>query len=209
MMAQFGEFPLVVVLSAYRLLKSIMNTAVDDGLIKRNPCRVDGAGQEHSPERPILTVSQAFALADAFTDRRYRLLILLAVFCSLRWGELAALPRYCVDIDAGVISVRSSVVELARGPLITGPTKSAAGNRDVTVPPFLLPDVITHLEDFTAAAPRSLVFTDPQGHSYGGAISPASGRRPPMRRACPASTSTTTAIPATRWPVKRARPSAN
>jgi integrase len=94
----------VTVAKAYRLLKSIMKTAVDDGLIKRNPCRIDGAGQEHSPERPILTVNQAFALADAFTDRRYQLPILLAVFCSLRWGELAALPRYLVDTDAGIIS---------------------------------------------------------------------------------------------------------
>lgn len=74
----------VTVANAYRLLKAIMNTAVDDGLIKRNPCRIDGAGQEHSPERPVLTIGQVFSLADAFTDRRYRLLILLAVFCSLR-----------------------------------------------------------------------------------------------------------------------------
>jgi integrase len=113
----------VTVAKAYRLLKAIMNTAVDDGLIKRNPCRINGAGQEHSPERPVLTIAQVFALADAFTDRRYRLLVLLAVFCSLRWGELAALPRYCVDTGAGIISVRASVVELARGPLVTGPTK--------------------------------------------------------------------------------------
>jgi len=28
---------------AYRLLKAIMNTAVDDGLIRRNPCRIKGA----------------------------------------------------------------------------------------------------------------------------------------------------------------------
>jgi integrase len=148
---------------AYRLLKAIMNTAVDDGLITRNPCRIDGAGQERSPERPVLTVTQAFALADAFADRRYRLLVLLAVFCSLRWGELAALPRHCVDTDAGVISVRAGVVELAHGPLVTGPTKSAAGNRDVTIPAFLLPDVVKHLSDFTAPAPRALVFTGPQG----------------------------------------------
>jgi integrase len=33
----------------------------------------------------------------------------------------------------------------------------------VTIPPFLLPDVIAHLEDFTAPAPRALVFTGPQG----------------------------------------------
>jgi integrase len=153
----------VTVAKAYRLLKAIMNTAVDDGLIKRNPCRIDGAGQEHSPERPVLTIAQVFALADAFTDRRYRLLILLAVFCSLRWGELAALPRYCVDTDAGIISVRASVVELARGPLVTGPPKSAAGRRDVVIPAFLLPDVTAHLDAFTAAGPRVLVFTGPKG----------------------------------------------
>ncbi len=39
-----------------------------------------GRWPEHSPERPILTVTQVFALADAFTDRRYRALILLAAF---------------------------------------------------------------------------------------------------------------------------------
>ena len=68
-----------------------------------------------------------------------------------------------MDINAGIISVRASVVELARGPLVTGPTKSAAGNRDVTIPAFLLPDVIAHLDDFTAADPRALVFTGPKG----------------------------------------------
>ena len=35
----------VTVAKAYRLLKAIMNTAVEDGLIRRNPCRIKGAGQ--------------------------------------------------------------------------------------------------------------------------------------------------------------------
>lgn len=30
----------VTVAKAYRLLKAIMNTAVDDGMIRRNPCRI-------------------------------------------------------------------------------------------------------------------------------------------------------------------------
>jgi hypothetical protein len=55
----------VTVAKAYRLLKAILNTAVDDGLIRRNPCRIKGAGQERSPERPVLTIRQAFDLADA------------------------------------------------------------------------------------------------------------------------------------------------
>jgi Phage integrase, N-terminal SAM-like domain len=64
----------VTVAKAYRLLKAIFNTAVDDGLIRRNPCRIKGAGQEKSPERPVLTVPQVYALADA-ADERYRALV--------------------------------------------------------------------------------------------------------------------------------------
>jgi integrase len=71
------------VAKAYRLLKAVFNTAVDDGLIRRNPCRIKGAGQETAPERPVLTVPQVYALADAI-DGRYRVLVLLAAFCGRR-----------------------------------------------------------------------------------------------------------------------------
>lgn len=33
------------------------NTAVEDGLIRHNPCRIKGAGQEHSEERPVIPLS--------------------------------------------------------------------------------------------------------------------------------------------------------
>ena len=51
-----AEVSAVTVAKAYRLLKAILNMAVDDGLIRRYPCRIKGAGQEKSDERPILTV---------------------------------------------------------------------------------------------------------------------------------------------------------
>ncbi len=34
----------VTVAKAYRLLKAILATAADDGVIRRNPCRIKGAG---------------------------------------------------------------------------------------------------------------------------------------------------------------------
>jgi hypothetical protein len=37
----------VTVAKAYRLLKAILNTAVDDGLIRRNPCRIKGPGKRN------------------------------------------------------------------------------------------------------------------------------------------------------------------
>jgi len=63
----------VTLAKAYRLLKAVLNTAVDDGLIRRNPCRIKGASQEKSPERPVLTIAQVYALAEA-VDQPYRAL---------------------------------------------------------------------------------------------------------------------------------------
>jgi hypothetical protein len=39
----------VTAAKAYRLLRAILNTAVDDGLIRSNRCRVKGADKETSP----------------------------------------------------------------------------------------------------------------------------------------------------------------
>ncbi len=59
---------------SYRVLPVILNTAVADELIVRDPCRVRGAGQDHSAERLIATVAQVAALADA-VDERLRALV--------------------------------------------------------------------------------------------------------------------------------------
>ena len=69
-----------------------MNTAADDGRIKRNPCRVKGAGQYRTPERPTATVSQVFCLAE-LVPARFRVLVLAAAMIGVRWGELIALRR--------------------------------------------------------------------------------------------------------------------
>jgi hypothetical protein len=48
------------VAKAYRLLKAIRGTAVDDEL--RNPCRIKGAGKEQAEERGIATIEQVLHL---------------------------------------------------------------------------------------------------------------------------------------------------
>lgn len=50
---------------AYRLLRAVMNTAVnDDNMLSRNPCRIKGGGDEDAEERPVLTVRQVYDLAE-------------------------------------------------------------------------------------------------------------------------------------------------
>lgn len=80
------------VAKAYRFLRAVLNTAVDDEIIRRNPCRIKGAGQETAPERPVITLAEVFTLA-AHIQPRYRALVLLAAFGQLRFGELGGLRR--------------------------------------------------------------------------------------------------------------------
>ena len=133
----------VTAAKAYRLLRAIFNTALDDGLLRRNPCRMTGGGTEYSPERPVLTVTQVYALADA-VGLRYRALILLAAFTSLRWAELAALTPEDIDLDARTVRVTRQLYYHGAGHSF-GPPKSRAGIRVVDFPELIVPDVREHL----------------------------------------------------------------
>lgn len=104
---------------AYRLLRAILNTAVDDGRIKRNPCRIKGAGEYRTPERPTATIAQVYALADQMPGR-YRALVLAAAFTGLQWGELIALRRCDVDLGSGVLHVRRRLAQLSSGGMQEG-----------------------------------------------------------------------------------------
>jgi integrase len=152
----------VTVAKAYRLLKAIFNTAVDDGLIRRNPCRTVGAGQERSAERPVLTVEQVGRLAEAIGDR-YKALVLLATFASLRWGELAALTRRNVDLDACTVRVVSSLTETDSGTLLPGMPKSAAGRRTIQLPLLIVSALRYHLDRYAQPGDDGLVFVSPRG----------------------------------------------
>ena len=152
----------VTTAKAYRFLKAVMNTAVDDGLIKRNPCRIKGAGQEKSPERATLTIPQVYALAEAI-DQRYRALVLLGIFASLRWGELAALRRADVDLEACTIHVERQLTETIGGAPAFGPPKSDAGVRQVPFPGMIAADLRWHLACFAGDQADALIFTSPAG----------------------------------------------
>lgn len=156
------EVSAVTVAKAYRLLKSILTTAADDGVIRRNPCRIKGGGSETAPERVSLTVPQVFALSEAI-DPRYRALVLLATFTSLRWGELCALRRSDIDMDAKAVRVERSLTELESGALAFGPPKTAAGRRTVEFPGLITPVLRWHLSCFTPEDDEGLVFTGAAG----------------------------------------------
>ncbi|MFD3457271.1 tyrosine-type recombinase/integrase [Streptomyces sp. NPDC058691] len=150
------------VAKAYQILRAIMNTAVDDGLVQRNPCRIKGGATAPSAERPFLSVAEVFRLADA-VPARYRVMILLAAFTALRFGELAGLQRWDVDLERRTISVRRSVAETRSDGLTVKAPKSAAGVRTVAFPASLTVELAAHLAEYAEPGRTGRVFVGPRG----------------------------------------------
>jgi integrase len=109
-----------------------------------------------------LTVPDVSALADA-VPARFRAMILLATFASLRFGEVTALERRDIDLGAGTVRVRRTFVEVRGDGLVAGPPKSKAGLRTVSVPPTVVEAMREHLEEYVEDDPSAPVFTGPKG----------------------------------------------
>lgn len=148
---------------AYRLLRTIIGQAVRDGLIQHNPVQVKGAATAPHPERIPLTVEEVAALAQA-TAPRYRAAVLTGAWSGLRPGELFALHRADVDLTAGTITVRRTLLELEDQGTTYGPTKNTAGARTVALPATITATLAEHMSTFTGPAPDALVFTTDDGH---------------------------------------------
>ena len=145
---------------AYRLLSCIMRTAVSDELIVRNPCQVRGAATEHAPERPIASMAEVGALADAMPPD-LRVAVLLAAWCQLRRGEVRGLRRCDVDAEAGVLTVNVTRTTSMSGRTIIKEPKTRAGRRTVAIPPHILGHLAAHIEAHVGVDPDSLLVPAP------------------------------------------------
>jgi integrase len=136
-------------------------------LIKSNPCSIKGAGLGKSPERPIASIEEVFALANAIDDR-YRLAIFLATFAGLRLGELLGLERISIDLESSTLHITQQMQELSNGRYYLALPKSEAGKRTIAVPDFVIDEIRHHLDRFVSTEDSSLLFTG--------------GNRSPLRR---------------------------
>lgn len=146
------------VTNAYRLLRTILNVAVADGVLDRNPCQIKGAGEARGTERGTASPAEVTALA-ALMPRRLSTALLLAAWSGLRAGELFALARRHVDLDARTVTVERSLLELPDRPVTFGAPKTAKSRRRVTLPAFVADALHAHMEEFVDASPDALLFT--------------------------------------------------
>lgn len=140
----------------YSLLRAILNEAVRDDILTRNPCTIRGAGvTKRNITIDPATVEEILELMAAM-PQRYHAFVLIAAWCGLRFGELSELRRKDIDLVNGIVHVRRAVVWDGGDPVI-GPPKNGLG-RSVTMPPHMVELVSAHIEEFAASGPDGLLF---------------------------------------------------
>jgi integrase len=147
----------------YGLLRTILGTAVNDGMLATNPCAIRGAGAAKRVVRIEPATLQELETITEHMPPRLRMMVLLASWCALRFGELAELRRGDVNLDRRLLDIRRGVVSVKRSPgaaggRIVGTPKSDAGTRLVAIPPHLIEPLRQHLEEHAEAGPDGLLF---------------------------------------------------
>jgi len=157
---------------AYALLRTILGTAVDRGLIRTaNPAKVRGGGSTKRAKKIRPATLEELAIIAAEMPKRRRMMVVLAAWTALRFGELAELRRGDVDLKRGLIRVRRGVVRVRDVDEDGNVTivrkvkapKTDAGIRDVPIPPHLIDDLRDHLATHVEPGKDALLFPGHQG----------------------------------------------
>jgi integrase len=151
---------------AYSLLRTIFASALNDELIAANPCRIVGAGRATRAHKIRPASAADIAAIAAAMPERLQLMVVLASWCALRFGEIIELRRGDVDLSVEVIRIRRAAVRVKTEEghrfEITTP-KSEAGVRDVSIPPHILPAIEAHLTKHVGKGRDALLFPADNG----------------------------------------------
>jgi integrase len=157
---------------AYKLLSSVLKRGVDEGLLVVNPCKVKGAQNADSGKKVTWPTPEEVSMIATAINPRYKVLVLLAAYSGLRFGEITELRRkdfkkveriqddgtsvlgFEVNIDRGVTLVNTK--------FILDDPKSSAGVRTVPISSQLTPMIDDHLATVDNS-PDSLVFPAASG----------------------------------------------
>jgi integrase len=140
----------IVIKRSHSVLRQILNAAVLDGRLNRNPAVGVPLPRTKSKEKKALSFQQLRALADEVVG--YETLILFAGTTGLRWGEVAALQCKDVSLLNRTVIVEKAISTGARGEKIVSPTKTHQV-RTVPFPKDLLPEITQLIESKPAESP--------------------------------------------------------
>lgn len=130
-------------------LSSILQAAVDDDRIRKNPCKAKTIKLPPIPPRRVRPWAKArIRLVRAGLPERFRAMVDVGVGAGLRQGEVFGLAVDDVDEAAEVLHVRRQVKKV--GAKLVFDLPKSRKTRTVPVPPYLLRQIREHLAAFPA-----------------------------------------------------------
>lgn len=155
---------------AYRVLNMVMAQAVEDRLIRENPCKVRGATAARTGRaQRVPSRDEVHALA-AVMPTRLGLAVLLAAYGGLRRGEVLGLTRDAFELEllgerlTYRVHVRQQLLDV-EGEVMIGPTKTGE-TRVVLLPWHLEAEVTRHLAENVAEGEDSTVFSSTRSGEF-------------------------------------------
>jgi len=119
----------------HRCLHVALEAAVRWDLIARNPCDLVSPPKVQRKEIQPLDVEQAKALLAAIKGEPLESLYVLALMTGARHGELLGLKWSDVDLAAGTLQIRRSLVRVTGQGFVEQEPKTQKGRRQVTLAP--------------------------------------------------------------------------
>jgi len=131
---------------ALKLVRMLLNRALDDELIGRNPAMGIPAP---STDRSRVRVLKPWELEAVVANlpERWRAFALLGAYASLRWSELVAVKRDNIHIEERMLHIDEKVVEV-RGRFEWGGPKTRDSARTVHLPEVAVKPLAAHVLRF-------------------------------------------------------------
>ena len=147
--------------TVYAVLRSLMQSAVDDGLVSANPCaRVPLPRVEQRVIEP-LAAGAVMALTEAMPER-YAVTVLLGAGAGLREGEALGLTAARVDFLRRRVHVEEQLQGVNGAAPVLCPPKTRASRRVVPVDDVVLDALSTHMQRWEPG-PHGLLVTNRVG----------------------------------------------
>ena len=145
-------------------LHRALNVAIKWGVVVRNVAQAVERPNAPKTEIKVLTHDQARTLLKVAEDDRLHALYVLAVAAGMRSGEMLGLHWTDIDLKAGMLSVRRTLLELG-GKHSFGEPKSTSGKRSIPLPSIAVDTLKLHkaymMQEGHGANP--LVFVSEEG----------------------------------------------
>lgn len=153
------------------VLRLALGDAVKWQLLARNPAEQASPPRKQRKELQVWSAAEARTFLESVRDDRLYVAYALALTTGLRRGELLGLAWRDVDLEAGLLQVRQTVISVNFKVIVSTP-KTAAGRRAVAIDPATVELLREHrlrqlrerhLLGLGAQSPDDLVFAAPDG----------------------------------------------